>query len=282
MHVKHGAFGTDGDRRWWLHRLYFSDEKSGCEPCALSTRGVESACSILWEEEGMSLEADCGKTETNTIVFLYKGGKTDDDLRPGGQKWCVNEDGTVSPENAKHMVLGHGTREHKARQCGGKRLMSEEVSDGVLILVPRNDARQLMFDNGEAQVRDEADGLLQPRPAAQHEPLFNDQMQREEPDPEVDARDLEGWWFFSCCLIFNACYYINPTSKDEYTECPVFVGMGVPWFPTPCFNVRRRTKPGSNAFHLVCGPPGVLAFIDKDTFNPEETTCGGCVYIGRI
>ena len=49
---------------------------------------------MLWD--GYSLEADCGKTTENTIIFLYKGGKDDASLQPGGQTWCFNKDGTIS------------------------------------------------------------------------------------------------------------------------------------------------------------------------------------------
>ena len=97
----------------------------------------------------MSLEADCGKSDTDTIVFLYKGGKDDSALRPGGQTWCINRDGTVSTTTARDMVLGYGTREHLAKTCGGAQLLHggrAEVSEGVVVLVPRGDARAIVFN----------------------------------------------------------------------------------------------------------------------------------------
>ena len=96
----------------------------------------------------MSLEADCGKMDIDTIVFLYKGGKDDKALRPGGQRWCINENGTVSPVASRHMVLGYGTREHLAKTCGGEKKLhggNPQVSDGVLVLVPQGDARAIAF-----------------------------------------------------------------------------------------------------------------------------------------
>ena len=94
----------------------------------------------LRDESGMSLEADFVQTDVDTIVFLYKGGKDDSHLTPGGQKWYVNRDGTVSPIAAHHMVLGYGTRTNLAKTCGGKQRLhggNKDVNDGVLVLVRR-------------------------------------------------------------------------------------------------------------------------------------------------
>lgn len=146
MQERHGDFGEHGSRRWWLNRLY-AGKKRGV-PCSLRIEGAESSCRLMWDESGMSLEADCGKTDIDTIVFLYKGGKDDSHLTPGGQRWCVNRDGTVSPIQNKHMVLGYGTRTNLAKTCGGKNRLhggKKDVNDGVLVLVPQANDRVLVW-----------------------------------------------------------------------------------------------------------------------------------------
>jgi len=62
---------------------------------------------IMWEKENMSLEVNSSYNVAGTKVWLYKRGKTDKELAPGGQRFCVNKEGTISPQNKSSLNLGY-------------------------------------------------------------------------------------------------------------------------------------------------------------------------------
>ena len=192
----HGWYGQEGERRWWLQRVYCHSSNHETVMTPLTVQGPPTRCRLVCPK-GMSLQVDCGNTQvSDTIVWLYKGGITDDTLEPGDQHWCINEsDGTISccvdhhgepsrppgkskttaeprssrkrkregndrisstmkdsvpsrssadKNNTNQLVLGHGSRQHLAKICGGTDvLLPWEHSDGVLVLVQRDDPRAL-------------------------------------------------------------------------------------------------------------------------------------------
>ena len=141
----HGKFGISSSAYCWIQRLYANGEPSAA---GLTIEGPETSCRLTWD--GYGLNPNGGRTTEDNLVELCKSGKDEASASAGrAHQWCVNKsDGTISTTMQSSMVLGHGTRTHLARtgKEGGGRVMggNPDYNDGLLVLVPRGNSRQLL------------------------------------------------------------------------------------------------------------------------------------------
>eukprot|EP00927_Polykrikos_kofoidii_P061502 TRINITY_DN5633_c0_g1_i1.p1 TRINITY_DN5633_c0_g1~~TRINITY_DN5633_c0_g1_i1.p1 ORF type:complete len:423 (+),score=42.45 TRINITY_DN5633_c0_g1_i1:44-1312(+) len=129
-----GRHGEEGERRWHLWTLVLSDEN----PDALRIQGNPTNCILIDEAENASVEVDCGRVANETILFCYKGGRSDAELRPGGCRWCLHEDGTVQHPGSDFVW---GFSNGWFYDCNGTN--HRQVNPWPLVLVPKGDPRQV-------------------------------------------------------------------------------------------------------------------------------------------